>query len=172
MTCRWLLAYVCLFLFAALGSSSKLAMKAAVLYGKEDVRVEDVQVRPLQPGEVRVAIGEMSGVDCGLLTTAYEVFRAGTLCEHASLTIDRIPARWHYSRLRLVAMWASTSKKSDLFRTHTKLLTDTSVQKKQRNLCRSLIGTVSVPFSCAGRARKLTSKQSETVCPCRLPAFA
>ena len=30
--------------------------------------------------EVRVAIGEMSGVDCGLLTTAYEVFRAGTLC--------------------------------------------------------------------------------------------
>ncbi len=44
--------------------------------------------------EVHVAIGEMSGVDCGLLTTAYEVFRAGTLCEHASLTIDRIPVHW------------------------------------------------------------------------------
>jgi len=44
--------------------------------------------------EVRVGIGEMSGVDCTLLTTAYEVFRAGTLCEHATLTIDRIPVRW------------------------------------------------------------------------------
>lgn len=51
--------------------------------------------------EVRVAIGEMSGVDCGLLTTAYEVFRAGTLCEHASLTIDRIPARWHCPRCHM-----------------------------------------------------------------------
>ncbi|MEA2236650.1 MAG: hydrogenase nickel incorporation protein HypA/HybF [Thermoanaerobaculia bacterium] len=44
--------------------------------------------------EVRVAIGEMAGVDCGLLATAFEVFRAGTLCEHAVLTIDRIPVRW------------------------------------------------------------------------------
>ena len=44
--------------------------------------------------EVRVAIGELAGVDCGLLATAFEVFRAGTLCEHAVLTIDRIPVRW------------------------------------------------------------------------------
>jgi len=51
--------------------------------------------------EVRVAIGEMAGVDCGLLTTAYEVFRAGTLCEHAALTIDRIPARWHCPRCQM-----------------------------------------------------------------------
>lgn len=43
---------------------------------------------------VRVAIGDVAGVDCGLLTTAFEVFRAGTLCENAELTIDRIPARW------------------------------------------------------------------------------
>jgi hydrogenase nickel incorporation protein HypA/HybF len=48
--------------------------------------------------EVHIAIGEMSGVDCGLLTTAYEVFRAGTLCEHASLTIDRIPVNWQCPR--------------------------------------------------------------------------
>ena len=48
--------------------------------------------------EIHVGIGEMSGVDCGLLTTAYEVFRAGTLCEHASLTIDRIPVRWECPR--------------------------------------------------------------------------
>jgi len=51
--------------------------------------------------EVRVVIGEMSGVDCGLLTTAYEVFRAGTLCEHAALTIDRIPAKWHCPRCQM-----------------------------------------------------------------------
>jgi hydrogenase nickel incorporation protein HypA/HybF len=43
---------------------------------------------------VHVAIGELAGVDCTLLATAYEVFRAGTLCERAVLTIDRIPARW------------------------------------------------------------------------------
>ena len=49
---------------------------------------------------VEVAIGELAGVDTTLLATAYEVFRAGTLCEHASLTIDRIPARWECSRCR------------------------------------------------------------------------
>jgi len=43
---------------------------------------------------VEVAIGEVAGVDCGLLTTAFEVFRAGTLCEHASLTIESIAALW------------------------------------------------------------------------------
>ena len=47
---------------------------------------------------VDIAIRELAGVDCGLLTTAYEVFRAGTLCEHAALTIDRIPANWHCPR--------------------------------------------------------------------------
>jgi hydrogenase nickel incorporation protein HypA/HybF len=48
--------------------------------------------------EVHVAIGELAGVDVTLLATAYEVFRAGTLCEHATLTIDRIPARWECPR--------------------------------------------------------------------------
>lgn len=43
---------------------------------------------------VDVAIGELAGVDCTLLATAFEVFRAGTLCEKAELAIDRIPARW------------------------------------------------------------------------------
>ncbi len=47
---------------------------------------------------VDVAIGELAGVDCTLLTTAFEVFREGTLCEHATLTIDRIAARWDCSR--------------------------------------------------------------------------
>ena len=46
---------------------------------------------------IDVAIGELAGVDCALLTTAFEVFRGGTLCEHATMTIDRIPARWECS---------------------------------------------------------------------------
>jgi len=44
--------------------------------------------------KIRVTIGELAGVDCTLLATAYEVFREGTLCERAALTIDRVPARW------------------------------------------------------------------------------
>ena len=48
--------------------------------------------------DVHVAIGELAGVDCTLLATAFEVFRAGTLCETAVLKIDRIPARWECSR--------------------------------------------------------------------------
>jgi hydrogenase nickel incorporation protein HypA/HybF len=47
---------------------------------------------------IDVTIGELAGVDCALLTTAFEVFRDGTLCERATLTIDRIPARWECSR--------------------------------------------------------------------------
>jgi hydrogenase nickel incorporation protein HypA/HybF len=47
---------------------------------------------------IDVRIGEVAGVDCALLATAYEVFRAGTLCERASMTIERIPARWECPR--------------------------------------------------------------------------
>jgi hydrogenase nickel incorporation protein HypA/HybF len=41
-----------------------------------------------------VKIGELSGVDCELLATAFEVFRTGTICERATMTIDRTPVRW------------------------------------------------------------------------------
>jgi hydrogenase nickel incorporation protein HypA/HybF len=44
---------------------------------------------------VYVDIGELSGVDCDLLQTAYDTFRGGTLCETAPLTIERVGARWH-----------------------------------------------------------------------------
>jgi L-iditol 2-dehydrogenase len=47
-------------------------MKAAVLYGKEDVRVEDVQPQPLKPGEVRIQIE--AALTCG---TDLKVFRRG-----------------------------------------------------------------------------------------------
>src|SRR5512144_1046112 len=47
-------------------------MKAAVLHGREDVRIEEVPVRPLQPGEVRVGIE--AALTCG---TDLKVWRRG-----------------------------------------------------------------------------------------------
>src|SRR5262245_34334649 len=47
-------------------------MKAAVLYGKEDVRIEDVKGAPLKPGEARVAIE--AALTCG---TDLKVFQRG-----------------------------------------------------------------------------------------------
>lgn len=47
-------------------------MKAAVLYGKEDVRIEDVPMRPLGEGEVRVQIE--AALTCG---TDLKVFKRG-----------------------------------------------------------------------------------------------
>jgi L-iditol 2-dehydrogenase len=47
-------------------------MKAAVLYGKEDVRVEEIQSQPLKPGEVRIQIE--AALTCG---TDLKVFKRG-----------------------------------------------------------------------------------------------
>ncbi len=47
-------------------------MQAAVLYGKEDVRIEDVQPRALEPGEARVQIE--AALTCG---TDLKVFKRG-----------------------------------------------------------------------------------------------
>jgi len=47
-------------------------MKAAVLHGKEDVRVEEVAPQPLQPGEVRVRIE--AALTCG---TDLKVYKRG-----------------------------------------------------------------------------------------------
>lgn len=43
---------------------------------------------------VYVEIGELAGVDCDLLQTAYDTFRLGTICHEAPITIERIAARW------------------------------------------------------------------------------
>lgn len=43
---------------------------------------------------LRVALGELSGVDPELLTTAYATFREKTLCHDATLDIRTVPARW------------------------------------------------------------------------------
>jgi hydrogenase nickel incorporation protein HypA/HybF len=44
-----------------------------------------------------VRIGELSGVDVDLFTTAYETFRERTICEHAALHVETVPARWECS---------------------------------------------------------------------------
>ena len=41
-----------------------------------------------------VRIGELSGVDVELLATAFATFRDRTICEHAELSVESVPARW------------------------------------------------------------------------------
>ncbi len=50
--------------------------------------------RALRIHRVSVRIGELSGVDPELFRTAYETFRAGTLCAEAPLTLTRLEASW------------------------------------------------------------------------------
>lgn len=47
---------------------------------------------------VEVAIGELAGVDVQLLVSAYEVFRAGSVCAKAELSVRRVDARWQCPR--------------------------------------------------------------------------
>ena len=44
--------------------------------------------------EVRVRIGEMSGVDVGLLDTAWRLFRVRTPCEGAAMRVETVSPRW------------------------------------------------------------------------------
>lgn len=43
---------------------------------------------------VHVRIGELAGVEIELLRTAFETFRARTVCEDTDLEIERIAAAW------------------------------------------------------------------------------
>jgi hydrogenase nickel incorporation protein HypA/HybF len=43
---------------------------------------------------VEVKIGELSGVDVGLLETAWRTFRVHTLCDEAAMGVTVVPARW------------------------------------------------------------------------------
>ena len=43
---------------------------------------------------LKVSLGELSGVEPELFRTAYETFRAGTLCEKAALEIVRYPTSY------------------------------------------------------------------------------
>lgn len=41
-----------------------------------------------------VRVGEMSGVDVGLFTTAYDTFKERTICEGAALEVKVVPVQW------------------------------------------------------------------------------
>jgi hydrogenase nickel incorporation protein HypA/HybF len=41
-----------------------------------------------------IRIGELSGVDPDLLSTAYDTFRERTICEGAQLEVHIVPAQW------------------------------------------------------------------------------
>ena len=41
-----------------------------------------------------VRVGELAGVDPELFQTAYDTFRAGTICEKAPLTLKKVPLSW------------------------------------------------------------------------------
>lgn len=43
---------------------------------------------------VQVRLGELSGVDAGLLDTAWRTFRVRTICEDAPMEIEVVPACW------------------------------------------------------------------------------
>lgn len=43
---------------------------------------------------LRLRIGSLSGVDPGLLRTAYDLCIPGTFCEGARLEIEEVPVRW------------------------------------------------------------------------------
>lgn len=43
---------------------------------------------------VCVQVGELSGVEVGLLKTAYDLFRQDTVCAQAELKVETVGARW------------------------------------------------------------------------------
>ena len=45
-----------------------------------------------------VRIGELSGVDVGLLTSAYLTFRERTICDGADLDVEPVAAQWKCPR--------------------------------------------------------------------------
>ncbi len=47
---------------------------------------------------LKVSIGELAGVDPELFRTAYETFRAGTVCERAPLDVRHVAATWSCPR--------------------------------------------------------------------------
>ena len=46
---------------------------------------------------VQVRIGELSGVDPGLLDTAWRTFRVRTICEDAPMDVEIVAASWECS---------------------------------------------------------------------------
>ena len=53
--------------------------------------------------EVRVRIGALSGVDAGLLETAWRTFRVRTPCQDAEMLIETVAPAWECPACRLAA---------------------------------------------------------------------
>ena len=58
------------------------------------VEVEARTRKATSVGRIRVALGELSGVDPELLASAYELFRERTVCHGADMEIRSVPAVW------------------------------------------------------------------------------
>ena len=64
------------------------------------VEAEARQRQALAVHALSVRVGELAGVDPELFRTAYETFRAGTICEKAPLTLTQVAASWSCPRCR------------------------------------------------------------------------
>jgi hydrogenase nickel incorporation protein HypA/HybF len=64
------------------------------------VEEEARQRQALKVHGLTVRLGELAGVDPELFQTAYDTFRAGTMCAEAPLTLRRIEASWSCPRCR------------------------------------------------------------------------
>jgi hydrogenase nickel incorporation protein HypA/HybF len=60
----------------------------------ERVETEAMARRATAVHRVSVRIGELSGVDVELFTTAYETFRDRTICQDAVIDVQVVPTQW------------------------------------------------------------------------------
>ncbi len=65
--------------------------------------IDQVEAQARRAGATKVAsltvkLGEISGVDGGLLATAFETFRERGVCAGAELHIEPVPAHWSCRR--------------------------------------------------------------------------
>jgi hydrogenase nickel incorporation protein HypA/HybF len=59
-----------------------------------DAVAREAAARDARVHRLHVAIGELAGVDVPLLRTAYDTFRARTVCEAAELQVREVTAEW------------------------------------------------------------------------------
>jgi hydrogenase nickel incorporation protein HypA/HybF len=64
----------------------------------ERVEQEALRHRASVVHRVTVRIGDLAGVDAGLLVSAYEMVRERTVCKDAPLAIEPVAARWECPR--------------------------------------------------------------------------
>jgi hydrogenase nickel incorporation protein HypA/HybF len=74
-------------------------------YSLVEALVSRVEEEAAKRSAIRVArlsvrVGEMAGVDPELFQTAYDTFRAGTICADVPLTLTRVPATWSCPRCK------------------------------------------------------------------------